>query len=324
MTPLDFLQEGWVVQRRLYLAQGLDELVAEADALCRDEEKLHHAPSTFQHEWEDVLRRLREASDRKMEEDGGVAAKPLLDWVEFAKTRKEGRLAHIGGKLRTPRGMMYTGFFLFAQTRLKDWHLTSVMSMRPDITNALGSEVEDGLNAPLPEQRLRQLAAATMRVVEIYYKPLLQMIWSLTARMAGYTKKMPRMCGDLMRSCRELWPTLTDMILPTDFLDDEAVEVRNGIAHPAKTHFDVATQELVFEHDDGSESRFTEKELRRRLHAILYRCSLMDFAFQWAAGILPGHVLGSKEAETPEAKAAVEALLAQPPEAATPPAPDEK
>jgi hypothetical protein len=173
--------------------------------------------------------------------------------------RKEGRLADIGKKLRTPRGMMYKGFFLFAQTRLKDWHLASVMSMRPDITNALGSEIEEGMNAPLAEKRLRQLAAATMRVVEIYYKPLLQMIWTLTTRMTGHTKKMPRMCGDLMRTCRELWPTLTDMILPTDFLDDEAVEVRNGIAHPAKTRFDVATQELVFEHDDGTEGRFTDR-----------------------------------------------------------------
>lgn len=312
MTSLDFLEEGWIVQRKLYLAQGLDELVAEADALCRDEEKLHGAPSTFQHEWEDVQRRLRDASGRKMEEDGGVAAKPLLDWVEFARARKEARLAHIRTKLQTPRGMMYTGFFLFAQTRLKDWHLASVISMRPDITNALGNEIDEGIKGQLPEKRLRQLAAATMRVVEVYYKPLLQMIWMLTARMAGHTKKMPRMCGDLMRSCREMWPTLTDMILPTDFLDDEAVEVRNGIAHPAKTRFDVATQELVFEHDDGSEARFTEKELRRRLHAVLYRCSLMDFAFQWAAGILPGEALVSKEAQTPEAKAAVEALLAAP------------
>lgn len=321
MTLLDFLNKGWVVQRNLYLVQGLNELVAEADALCRDKEKLQHAPSTFQHEWEDVQRRLRDASNRKVDEDGGVAAKPLLDWVEFAKARKEARLAHIGERLRTPRGMMYVGFFLLAQVHLADWHLASVRSMSPDITNALGNELEEGLNAPLAEKRLRQLAAATMRVVEVYYKPLLQIVWTLTAHMAGYTKKAPRMCGDLMRSCRELWPTLTDMILPTDFLDDDAVEVRNGIAHPAKTRFDVATQELVFEHDDGSESRFTEEELRRRLHGILYRSTLMDFAFQWVAGVLPGHVL-SKGAQTAEAKAAAEALLAQTPETAKTSAPD--
>lgn len=155
--------------------------------------------------------------------------------------------------------------------------------MLPDITNALGSEIEEGLNAQLVEKRLRQLAVATMRVVEVYYKPLLQMIWTLTARMADHTKKMPRMCGELIKSCRELWPRLTDMILPTDFIDDDAVEVRNGIAHPAKTHVDVTTQELVFDRDDGTQSRFTEKELRRRLHAVLYRCTVMDFAFQWAA-----------------------------------------
>lgn len=311
MTSLDFLQEGWSVQRQLYLAQGLDELVEEADRLCRDEQKLHHAPSTFQHEWLELQRRLREASERKMVEDGGVAAKPLLDWVEFAKLKKEERHAQIGERLRTPRGMVYTGFFLLAQAPLKDWHLPSVQSMRPDITNALGNEIEEGLGAQLVETRLRQLATATMRVVEVYYKPLLQMIWTLTGRLTGATGKMPRMCGELIASCRQMWPTLTDMILPTDFLDDDAVEVRNGIAHPAKTRFDVATQELVFMHDDGTEARFTEKELRRRLHGVLYRSTLMDYAFQWVAGIVPGDVLSSKEAQSPEAKAAVDSLLAE-------------
>lgn len=311
MNTLDFLREGWEVQRKMYLAQGLHDLVAEADAISRDQEKLMHAPSTFKHEWEDVQRRLREASDRKLDEDGGIAADPVLQWVEFAKLRKEARLADIGARLRTPRGMVYVGFLLIAQARLKDWHLASVMPMRPDIADALGSEIEEGMESPLAEKRLRQLAGATMRVVEVYYKPLLQMIWKLTVGMAGYTKRMPRMCGDLIRSCKDLWLTLTEMILPTNFLDEEAVEVRNGIAHPARTRFDVAMQELVFEKDDGTDSRFTETELRRRLHGILYRCTLMDFAFQWVAGSLPGDVLGAKEARTPEAQGAVDAALTQ-------------
>lgn len=207
--------------------------------------------------------------------------------------------------------MVYVGFLLFAQMHLKDWHLASVMPMRPDIADALGSEIEEGMESQLVEKRLRQIAAATMRVVEVYYKPLLQLIWTLTARMASYTKKMPRMCGELIRSCKELWPTLTKPVLPIDFLDEKAVEVRNGIAHPARTRFNVAMQELVFEKDDGTESRFTETELRRRLHGILYRCTLMDFALQWVAGTLPGDVLGAKEARTPEAQGAVDAALTQ-------------
>lgn len=322
MTALDFLRKGWEVQRDLYLAQGLNDLVAEADALSLDEHKHQQAPSTFQHEWADIRQRLRDASDRKMEEDGGIAAKPLLDWLEFAKARKEERLAHIGERLRTPRGMMYSGFFLLAQVRLEDWNLASVTSMSPDLTKALGEELDEGLSSKLAEARLRQLAAATARVVENYYKPLLQIIWTLTARMASYTKKMPRMCGQLIQSCRELWPTLSDTILPTDFLDDDAVEVRNGIAHPATTRFDVATQELVFERDDGRESRFTEDELRRRLHAVLFRSTLMDSAFQLVAGVVPSSVLGSKETRTEDANAAVEAPLVQPPETAKPSAPD--
>jgi hypothetical protein len=47
-------------------------------------------------------------------------------------------------------------------------------------------------------------------------------------------------------------------------------------------------------------------------------------AFQWAAGILPGDALVSKEAQTPEAKAAVEALLVAPPQEEKQSAPDEK
>ena len=98
MNTLDFLQEGWGVQRKMYLAQGLHDLVAEADAISRDEEKLMHAPSTFKHEWEDVQRRLREASDRKLDEDGGIAADPVLQWVEFAKLgRRQGSLISVRG-----------------------------------------------------------------------------------------------------------------------------------------------------------------------------------------------------------------------------------
>ncbi|MDB4958416.1 MAG: hypothetical protein JWO36_5985 [Myxococcales bacterium] len=56
------------------------------------------------------------------------------------------------------------------------------------------------------------------------------------------------------------------------------------------------------------ESRFTEKELRRRLHGILDRCTLMDQPFQWVAGDLPRDILCSKETQAPEAQASLRDL----------------
>jgi hypothetical protein len=81
-------------------APSCPNVVAEADALCTDEGKLIHAPATFERDWMDVQRRLREARDREIDEDGGIVAAPVLEWLEFAKRKKEARHAYIGAKLQ--------------------------------------------------------------------------------------------------------------------------------------------------------------------------------------------------------------------------------
>ena len=77
------------------------------------------------------------------------------------------------------------------------------MPLRPDVAAAIGAEINDGIGSQLVEQRVRQLAAATMRVVEIYFRPLISIVWTLSARLAGYSGAMPRMCGQIMASCRD-------------------------------------------------------------------------------------------------------------------------
>jgi len=244
-----------------------------------------------------VLKRLLQSSRSAGKVQPGIAGQAVSDWMAWVKAEDEARIQKAAGLLQGPRGLAYTGFLLCAQSRLCDWNLVSIVgSLPPGIPLVVGPELIDALDSPRLERRLRQLAQATLKVMETYYKPLVQIIWTLAARMVGKSAAMPTMCGQLMAQCREMSSKLTDVIPIADFLDWEALEVRNGAAHPTALHFDVKTSELVVRRN-GPELRLREDALRARLYGLFLRAHTMHLAVLWVSGNLEGRVMALPPAD---------------------------
>ncbi len=269
------MQKVWEAVRPLYLLQGVDNLVGDMDILVANEDRFLNAPDTFQDEFTSLANSLRNTLFLN-----NVNATAVLTVASLKQSVDEWRKLE-NERLQPPRGKMYVEFLRDAQLHTKDRYFqhTLLKSPLPKVGQMWGREFRE-LDSKLAEQRMRQLANATSKIVETYYKPLLSIVWHLMAQMVGSQKKCPRMCGNFFEGCERMWtqnPTKPSLF---DFIDNEAVAVRNGIAHPEKTWFVPSDKTLILGRGAENEISLNEDELESRLYALLDRCLTMSTALR--------------------------------------------
>lgn len=281
---LENARRSWENLRRVYLAAGLAAEVARMDALLLDDRRALYAPSSWKADWMNAMVELNTA----LPQAGAIPARVLVDVVEAEQLRGRERLIEAARLLSTPRADLYLRFLLWAQLKLQDGQLSMIADLGElTAASAVGPEHAEAQEEVDPERRARLYAAAITTTMEGYYKPILRAVWRLTARVAGKdTTKCPKECGRVMDQCGHLWTALPSVPRLDEFLDREALEVRNGQAHRSLSYA-ATTEELIVLDDAGAEkARVNEVELKRRLSEVFLRARTLHLVYFAAIGQL--------------------------------------
>lgn len=274
----------WRSMREVYLSLGLDDGVARLDALFADEARALREPDSWEYDWRKALAELGET----VGPEGGIV--PVTQLIAAYNAMVQVGRKHLADAERlivTRRGQEYVTFLLWAQIKLKDGMLSTGGAFVPDsVRPALGPEHDEARSGQSVEVRVRRLADAIHTTTEAYYRPLLKMVWTLSAQIVGHRHASPPSeVGALLSKIRDQWKHVPPERRIDEFLDDEATEVRNGVAHKP-VGFDPKTDELIVTNRDGTKTRFTEAELLRRFGNLFERARTMHMCFYLATGQL--------------------------------------
>ena len=284
---------AWSNLRAVYMAAGLVEGVAKVDTLMLDDRRALYARST----WDSEVQRAITELNLALRETKEIPVRELATLLDADTRAGVLRFEQARSFLATPRGESYLQFLLWAQIHLRDGQLALVSSLSSlSVTSGVAPEHHEARIETDPERRAHLLAAAISTTLEGYYKPILKAVWTLSAHVAGEgARTCPKECGRVMDQCEHLWKGLPHVPNITEFLDRDAVQVRNAVAHRSLA-FDSATGDLIIQDDQGRETvRLAEAELRRRFGELFSRARTMHLAYFTAVGELDAKlsVLGS-------------------------------
>lgn len=274
---------------------GLEEMVAEMDALLDNLDLSVRSPETYKlkiEELSDQIIKAREGYSGPYTPEINDAIRQHLAFV--ARENQAKFIREKSAMLTSNRGILYSTTLLVLSTEPGFSVLESKGEDVPRPIDVPRRYFIEAREAETVELQVTSYANIIHSMCETYYKPLLKQLLMLfdSVLHKGIKITSKSTIGSLLNSCFSVWEGKMSaeastrdkvIVMLSDFKMPEVVAIRNGVAHPDRKifRFDPRKNKLVV---NGAE--YSSVDLERMVAELYDRCHIMGVALMLVRGEL--------------------------------------